>query len=202
MHNLIMLVAAALLCSSCVARTIGSVASAGVGVGVGAAKTGVKTTGAVVDAATPDGDNAHDHHHDDDDPRPFDVTRDASADVDAALAAAGESGKNVLLVLGGNWCHDSRGLAAKFEKSKLARTIAENYELVWVDVGHRDRNLHVPARFGIPELYGTPTVLILSADGALLNRESVHDWRTADSKPYGETLAYFRDYAMRARTAE
>lgn len=183
--------------SGCVAQTVGSVAGAGVGLGVGAAKTSVKATGAVVGAATPDGksDGADDLH--DDDPRPFDVTRNASADVDAAFAAAQMSGKNVLIVLGGNWCHDSRGLAAKFEKPKLARVVAQNYELVWVDVGYRDRNLHVPARFGVTELFGTPTVLILSPDERLLNRDSVHDWRTADSKPYRETLDYFRRYAPR-----
>jgi hypothetical protein len=50
-------------------------------------------------------------------------------------------------------------------------------------------------RFGVPELYGTPTVLILSPDGALLNRASVHDWKTADSKPYDETLDYFQRFA-------
>jgi hypothetical protein len=69
------------------------------------------------------------------------------------------------------------------------------YELVWVDVGYRDRNLDVAARFGVVGLLGTPTILILSPGGALLNRDSVHDWRTADSKPYSETLAYFERYA-------
>ena len=112
-------------------------------------------------------------------------------DVDAGLRAASISGKNVLLVLGGNWCHDSRGLAAKFEQPELAEVIAQKYELVWVDVGRRDRNLDVAARFGVMELFGTPTVLILSPQGELLNADSVHDWRTAYSKPYDETLAYF-----------
>lgn len=130
-----------------------------------------------------------------DDPRPFDETRDAMSDVDAALARAQRSGRPVLLVLGGNWCHDSRGLARKFEEPELAALIAERYELVWVDVGYRDRNLDVPQRFGVDALYGTPTVLILSPMGELLNPLSVHEWRTADTKPYGETLAYFERYA-------
>ena len=181
----------------------------------GVAGTAVKTTakvggaaaGAAVDAATPDGDrkaresrdeshdvDAHDGHGDSD-PRPFDETRNAMRDVDMALIAARDEGTKVLLVLGGNWCHDSRGLAAKFEEPELADLIAQSYELVWVDVGYRDRNLDVGARFGVPELFGTPTVLILSPEGELLNRSSVHDWRTADSKSYEETYGYFADYA-------
>ncbi len=179
-------------CVKAVTTTVGAAASVG--------KTAVKTTanvgGDVVEAAVSDGDADHGKHHDDN-PRPFDSSRNAMMDVDAALSAARASGRNVLLVLGGNWCHDSRGLAAKFTQPELAAVLAMGYELVWVDVGHRDRNLDVARRFGVMDLRGTPTVLILSPDGALLNRDSVHDWRTADSKPYDETLDYFGRYAAR-----
>lgn len=180
----------------------GCVRAAGAAVGVAAAtaKTGVKATGAVVDAATPDGgDHDDDHHHSGDDPRPFDATRNASYDVDAALAASQYSGRNVLLVLGGNWCHDSRGLAAKFERSELSDIIEENYELVWVDVGRHNRNLHIAERFGVNKLYGTPTILILSSEERLLNADSVHDWRAADSAPYEDVVAYFQSFAPRAQ---
>ncbi|NJM36304.1 MAG: thioredoxin family protein, partial [Rhodomicrobium sp.] len=101
------------------------------------------------------------------------------------------AGVRALLVLGGNWCHDSRGLAAKFEDPALAPIIRERYELVWVDVGRRDRNLDIAKRFGVHELIGTPTVLVVSPGGALLNAESVHDWRTADSRSLEETITYF-----------
>lgn len=123
-------------------------------------------------------------------PRPFDETRDAMADVDAALARAEARGVRALLVLGGNWCHDSRGLAAKFETLELAALIAGKYELVWVDVGRRDRNLDVAKRFGVGDLLGTPTMLIVSPAGALLNADTVHDWRDAASRSEAEILAY------------
>lgn len=187
-------------CVSAVTTTVGAAA----GVTKAAVKTTAGVAGAAVDAAVPDGDKKkkddkrgeHGGHHDDD-PRPFDATRNAMLDVDTALQGAKVSGRNVLLVLGGNWCHDSRGLAGKFQEPELAEVIADSYELVWVDVGYRDRNLDVPQRFGIMELYGTPTVLIVTPEGELLNRDSVHDWRTADSKPYDETLIYFQRYAAR-----
>ncbi len=181
-----MLGCAALLggCVKAVTTTVGTAA--------GVTKTAVKTTAGVSGDAVEAAFKPHDH---DNDPRPFDAARNAMADVNAALIAAQASGKNVLLVLGGNWCHDSRGLAAKFERDELAEVIAESYELVYVDIGYRDRNLDVPARFGVMELFGTPTVLIVSPEGDLLNRDSVHDWRTADSKPYDETLSYFERFA-------
>ncbi len=131
-------------------------------------------------------------------PRPFDERADAQRDVDAALLAAAASGKNVLLVLGANWCHDSRGLAGKFEDPTLASIIESGFHLVFVDVGQRDRNLDVAARFGVAEIVGTPTILILSSKGDLLNRDSVHDWRTADSKSLEEAIAYFSGFAKAA----
>jgi hypothetical protein len=191
MLRILTLIALTSMTAGCVVKAAGSAAKAGADVAVGAAKTTGKAAGAAAGAVT----TGHGDDHHDDDPRPFDEGRDAMADVDAAFAVAQASNKNVLLVLGGNWCHDSRGLAGKFERRELANVIKDGYELVWVDVGYRDRNLHVPMRFGVPELYGTPTVLILSPDGALLNRASVHDWKTADSKPYDETLDYFQRFA-------
>lgn len=130
-----------------------------------------------------------------DEPHPFDETRNATADVDAALAAAKQRGTRVLLVLGGNWCHDSRGLAKKFKDPDLAVLLAEHYELVWIDVGHRDRNMDIPERFGVHGLIGTPSILILSASGELLNAESVHDWRNAASETLAETYDYFAKWA-------
>lgn len=145
------------------------------------------------------GDKPDTHHagafHDEDEPRPFDTSSNAMMDVNAALAAAAISGKRPLLVLGGNWCHDSRGLAAKFLRPEMEALLSENYELVWIDVGRRDRNLDVAERFGVSKLLGTPTVLILSSSGELLNADSVHDWRRADSTPYAEVVDYFQKYA-------
>ncbi|WP_165793636.1 thioredoxin family protein [Hyphococcus luteus] len=185
--RLFLALAAAVFISGCAVAKTATGAAAGVG------KTAVKTTagvtGDVAGAAFASGDN------DDGDPRPFEADRNAMMDVDAALQAAKVSRRNVLLVLGANWCHDSRGLAAQFERPELSEVIAQGYELVWVDTGYRDRNLDVAARFGVMELYGTPTVLIVSPEGALLNRDSVHDWRKAASTPYEETLSYFRQYA-------
>ena len=139
-----------------------------------------------------DGDDAHDDH---DEPRPYDAARDAGADVDATLARARETGRHALLVFGANWCHDSRGLARKFSDPRLAAMLSENYELLYVDVGKRDRNIDVAQRFGVDEIRGTPTVVIVSAEGEVLNLDTAHDWRTADSIPFDETYDYFAVFA-------
>ena len=119
---------------------------------------------------------------------------DAMADVDAALARASVSGKRVALVLGANWCHDSRALAGWLETARF-RALA--YEVVYVDVGMpqtgEGRNLDIARRFGLDELKGTPALLVLEADGRAVNLESAASWRNAASRSedaiYAELVA-------------
>ena len=113
---------------------------------------------------------------------PYDPAADAAADVDTAFARARANGQLVLVVLGGNWCHDSRALAGWFATPRFQAMLTERYELVFVDVGHRDRNLALAASLGMPAFPGTPTVLILDADRRLLNAEDAPRWRNAASR--------------------
>lgn len=127
--------------------------------------------------------------------RPFEQFRNANLDVDRALAAARADGKTVALVLGGNWCHDSRGLAGRLEQPRFQALLDRGFHLVYVDVGRRNRNLDVARRFGVDEVKGTPTVIFVSPNGETLNPGAVHDWRNAASRTVDETYAYFAKHA-------
>lgn len=100
---------------------------------------------------------------------PYDAGLDGRA-VDAALARAKHSGKRVLVDLGGNWCPDCLVLANFMRLKEVQTFLNAHFEIVVLDVGRFDKNLDVPARFGIQgRLEGVPSVLILNADGKLLN---------------------------------
>jgi thioredoxin-like negative regulator of GroEL len=125
--------------------------------------------------------------------RSYAVVPDAMADVDGALARASASGKRVLLVLGANWCHDSRVLAGWLETPRFAALVAERYELVFVNVGMPQtgdgHNLAVAQRFGLAELPGTPALLVLTAEGAPVNLDTAASWRNAASRSEDAILA-------------
>ena len=114
----------------------------------------------------------------------FDPKADAAAAVDAALAAARQSGKRVLLVMGSNDCHDSAWFANLVASERFA-PVRARYHIVYADIGmpHRGivRNADVPKRFGF-KIKGTPTVAILDADGRVLNRKAAPQWRNAASR--------------------
>ena len=107
-------------------------------------------------------------------------------DVDAALARAATNGKRVLLVMGANWCHDSRALAGWLGTERFAALVEQEYELVYVNIGMPQRgdghNLRIARRFGLADLPGTPNLLVLTADGELVNADTATSWRDAASR--------------------
>jgi thiol-disulfide isomerase/thioredoxin len=123
-------------------------------------------------------------------------SEDPLADVQQALDRADDSDRLALVVLGANWCHDSRALAARLYRSPLAEVIQENYELVIVDVGFYDGGREVVQQFGVAQYYATPTVLIIDpSSGRLINDEDRHIWSAADSVDMSSSVQYFEKWA-------
>lgn len=118
--------------------------------------------------------------------RSYVASDSASADVDSALVRARKSGKRVLLVMGANWCGDSRVLAGWLGTDRFADLVERKYELVFVDIGMPrggDRpNLEIARRFGVAELPGSPNVLVLTGDAVLVNPTTATTWRNAESR--------------------
>ncbi len=102
-------------------------------------------------------------------PYPYDVDANAEAALKAALVRARAHHRYVLLDLGGNWCPDCRILAAEMRLPEVAAFMQAHYEVVTIDVGRYDRNMQIPARYGLAKLPGAPTVLVLDEHGKLVN---------------------------------
>jgi thiol:disulfide interchange protein len=101
---------------------------------------------------------------------PFMENANADAAVDAAFARAKKSGKRVMIDLGGNWCGDCVVLANIMRLKEMQPFLAAHFEMVSVDVGRFDKNLQIPARFGVTKrLEGVPAVIIAEPDGKFVN---------------------------------
>jgi thiol-disulfide isomerase/thioredoxin len=95
-------------------------------------------------------------------PLPYHEAANADAQVAAARARAIKANKRLLIDLGGNWCLDCRLLAGVMELPEMRRFVARHFEVVTVDVGRFDKNLQIPATYGITSrLKGVPAVLIV-----------------------------------------
>jgi len=95
-------------------------------------------------------------------PLPYKEDLDGIAAVTAARARAKAAHKLLLIDLGGNWCLDCRLLAGTIDLPELAGFVRRHFELVAVDVGRFDKNLAVPAHYGITKrLDGVPSLLVV-----------------------------------------
>lgn len=128
-------------------------------------------------------------------PLPYDETADAEAAVAAAFARAKAGGKRVLIDLGGNWCPDCRILAGMMELPEVKPFLEAHYAVVTVDVGRMNKNLQIPQRFGIEKLRGVPTVLVVEADGTLVNKTDSAELADARSKSPQAIVDWLARYA-------
>ena len=131
-------------------------------------------------------------------PLPYDEQANARAAVAAAKARAKAHHKLLLIDLGGNWCLDCRLLAGTMELPELRKFVAAKYEVAVVDVGRFDKNLDIPAHYGITDrLQGVPAVLIVDprtdrllnaghitalADARSMSPQALADWLASWTK--------------------
>ena len=113
-------------------------------------------------------------------PVPYDDQANADAALAATIAKAKKDGKRVLIDLGGNWCADCRILDGVMELPEMRAFMAAHYEMVSVDVGRFNKNLQIPARWGLGKLEkGVPTIIIADADGKAVNISNAADLENA-----------------------
>ena len=126
---------------------------------------------------------------------------DPMADLAAKLASARAGNKRLLVVLGANWCHDSRALATRLNTAPLSAVIDAGYETLFVDVGYLDKGRDVIASLGVPVYYATPTVLIVDpASGRVINLHNRHQWAQAASISMDTSVEYFSQFANAGQT--
>lgn len=97
----------------------------------------------------------------------YDPSRNAQADLEAALAAAPRANRQVLVTVGGDWCKDCRDLDKLFAGDPALRELRDRrFVPVKIYLGQDNRNEAVRARF--PALDWVPTLYVLDSDGRLV----------------------------------
>ncbi|MEP6389472.1 MAG: thioredoxin family protein [Halioglobus sp.] len=127
-------------------------------------------------------------------PKPVPAAEVASQ-FEEAKAAAVKQQQLLMVVLGANWCHDSRDFSDKLEQNEIASQLSPRYHVFKVNVGFFDTLQPLLGLFDIPVLYGTPTVIVVEpATGQVLNDATLSYWRSSETRSAEETLAYFSDF--------
>lgn len=102
----------------------------------------------------------------------YDPQADAAADVKNAINKAAKENKNVLVMLGGNWCpwciKLNKYIHADAEIDSLV-----NADYVWIKVNYskENKNTELLKEWGNPQRFGFPVLLILDKNGNRLHTQ-------------------------------
>lgn len=127
----------------------------------------------------------------------YDPARNAAADFEATIKLATQSGKGILLQVGGAWCGWCRALDRfAHEKPAVAAFLRDNYVIMKVNMSEENRNTEFLARF--PKIRAYPHIFVLSSDGSLLHSQDTG--LLEEAKSYSETkfLEFLSRWAVRS----
>jgi hypothetical protein len=119
------------------------------------------------------------------------------AEMELTRDRAEQEDKLAMFVLGANWCHDSRDFAKLLDNTRVSSDIDQHYEVQLINVGYLDHIREFVTPYGVPVIYGTPTVMVVEPrSNTLLNRDSLPYWRNASNLGTADVRRYFDQYSV------
>lgn len=126
----------------------------------------------------------------------FTVSENRKSYVQNAQKEAAARGKLLLLVVGANWCHDSRALGGYLQDDALQPALAD-FVLAKIDAAWLDNLTPVLAPYGHPAYFGTPSVMIIEPESSrLLNRDSIQRWQSAHNESPASLASYLTKFSQ------
>ncbi|WP_019961319.1 thioredoxin family protein [Woodsholea maritima] len=112
----------------------------------------------------------------------------------AAQARAAARDARLVVIIGAEWCDDSRAMADFFADPVFAAQMRDDYEVEFVNAGSFDHGLDIVQHYGLPAYYATPTVLVIEPETSrVLNLDTQTYWRSATQRELSQAETYFAD---------
>lgn len=124
----------------------------------------------------------------------FDPKRNASADIQNAIAEAQRTGKNIILDIGGDWCQYCHQMDQFFaEHADVLRQRDANFVTVDVYYGTDNKNQAALSRY--TKILGVPHFFVLDKNGNLIHSQHVLDLRTGSNYDPKKMTEFFAKWA-------
>ena len=125
----------------------------------------------------------------------FDPSRDAAADIKAAITEAAGTHRRILLDVGGEWCIWCHRLDSLYASHKdLAGFLTSHYVLVKVNYSKENKNERVLSNY--PKIPGYPHYFVLDSDGKLLCSQSTGDLESGKGHDPAKVQAFLKKWAQ------
>ncbi len=131
---------------------------------------------------------------------PYRADANPREEIRAAIQQAKEAWQHILLVFGANWCPWCRALHHLMEENQEVHSyLNQNYRVVLVDVGRRDRNMDLDSRYGNPVKLGLPALVVLDEHGELLTLQETGTFEIKSDKGKGHDPEKFLGFLEKWR---
>ncbi|RYY57220.1 MAG: thioredoxin family protein [Chitinophagaceae bacterium] len=126
---------------------------------------------------------------------------DAAKGIDAAVAKAKASGRNVFLQVGGNWCiWCMRFNDFTTKDPQIDSLVNANYVVYHLNYSKENTNEKILAKYRFPQRFGFPVFLVLDGNGQLLHTQNSALLEDEKTKSYSRdnVIGFFRDWSPAA----
>ena len=128
----------------------------------------------------------------------FDPLRDPARDLDTAKVEAQRGGKRVLLEIGGERCDWCRILDDFVEGDAEIRSFRDA-NFVWVKINRSEENENQAFLSQYPEIKDYPHLLVLDADGKLLQSKPASELEKGKGYDRKKFFAFLKEWAPAAK---
>jgi thiol:disulfide interchange protein len=127
-------------------------------------------------------------------PDKYDPRRDPEKDLAAAEAEAKTSNRNIIVIVGGDWCSWCHIMDDFFHEHRDVTALREkNYVLMKLNMSQENPNRDFLSRF--PRIHGYPHIFILDADGKLVQSQPTNVLEDGHSYNVKRFKKFLEDFA-------
>lgn len=124
----------------------------------------------------------------------YDPKRDAEKDIREALGEAKQTGKRILLEVGGEWCSWCYIMDDYFEQNPTLLDFREkNFILVKINFSRENENRKVLSRY--PTIPGYPHLFVLDTSGKLLHSQDTSRLESGRSYDLKKFFSFLKKWA-------
>ena len=130
----------------------------------------------------------------------FDPARDAEKDLRDAVTLAGQSGRRVLMDVGGEWCVWCRRLDTLWATNAGLRAYRDsNYVTLKVNWSPENKNVALLSQY--PKIPGYPHLFVLEKDGKFLHSQDTGELEKGKGHDPDKVMAFLKTWAPPGRQA-
>ena len=123
----------------------------------------------------------------------------AKQKISSAIKEAKESGKHVLVQIGGNWCIWCARFNDFITSDKSIDSIVRNNYIVYhLNYSKENKNSDILSQYNFPQRFGFPVFLVLNEKGDLIHTQT--SWYLESGKSYDKekVTAFLNDWSKKA----